>query len=99
MANGYAIGVVAATGRVREGVVGKPGARAQLQRPIMIDRSINVAVGQKGRNVMPKATISFGLGGLRILLARLGNQRRIYGRVKPLGGMSPTVSRWTPILA
>ena len=52
----------------------------------MIDRSINVAVGQKGRNVMPKATIPFGLGGLRILLARLGNQRRIYGRVKPLGG-------------
>jgi hypothetical protein len=36
---------VAAAGRVREGVVAQPRARPQLQRPVMINRSVNVAIG------------------------------------------------------
>jgi hypothetical protein len=47
---------------------------------------LDVPLVQKRRYVTPKAAKPFGLGRLRVLLARLGDQRRINRRIKLLGG-------------
>jgi hypothetical protein len=86
MANGHTITVVAATRRVSKADVAQPGTRPQLQWPVMINRSINVVVGQKRGNVSPKAAAPFCLGAFRVLLACLGNQRRVYRGIELLGG-------------